>query len=97
MSTQDQVLTVDDYLSVYVLEWTLHHLDLTAHVVGVPRPLPEGLTHSRAALERIAGAAFPRAFSDEDVLVVGTGRQGTTEGELAELGSLASRLPFVLG
>ncbi|MBE1596608.1 hypothetical protein H4687_002737 [Streptomyces stelliscabiei] len=97
MSTQDQVLTVDDYLSVYVLEWTLHHLDLTAHVVGVPGPLPEGLAHSRAALERIAGAAFPRAFSDEDVLVVGTGRQGTTEGELAELGSLASRLPFVLG
>ena len=34
VSTQDMVLTVDDFLMVYALEWTLHHLDLIAHVPG---------------------------------------------------------------
>ena len=30
VSTRDGVLTAGDYLSAYVLEWTLHHLDLIA-------------------------------------------------------------------
>ena len=48
-------------------------------------------------LEKIAGAAFPESFSDEDVLLVGTGRRAPTEAEKAALGELSARLPFVLG
>jgi hypothetical protein len=48
-------------------------------------------------LEKIAGTAFPASFSDEDVLLVATGRREPTEAEAAELGDLAARLPFVLG
>ena len=42
VATQGMSLTVRDYLHAYVLEWTLHHLDLLAHLgpdaldVGVP-------------------------------------------------------------
>ncbi|MFI5586726.1 maleylpyruvate isomerase N-terminal domain-containing protein [Amycolatopsis sp. NPDC051758] len=97
VSTQDMVLTAGDYLSAYVLEWTLHHLDLVAGVSSVAGPPAEGLARTREMLEKIAGAVFPESFSDEDVLLVATGRRSPTEAEAAELGDLAARLPFVLG
>ncbi|NRQ33782.1 maleylpyruvate isomerase family protein [Nonomuraea sp. NN258] len=97
VGTRDQVLTAGDYLSAYVLEWTLHHLDLVAHLPGVAGPPAEGLARSREMLEKIAGAAFPASLSDADALLVGTGRRPPTDAERAELGELAGRLPFVLG
>ncbi|MFJ6673602.1 maleylpyruvate isomerase N-terminal domain-containing protein [Actinosynnema sp. NPDC091369] len=97
VGTRDEVLTAGDYLSAYVIEWTLHHLDLVAHLPHAPRPPAEGLAGARAMLERIAGTAFPASFSDADALLVGTGRRAPTDAEVAELGGLASRLPFVLG
>ncbi|GHE78405.1 maleylpyruvate isomerase [Amycolatopsis deserti] len=95
--TREQVLTVADYLSTYVMEWTLHHLDLVAHLPSVPGPPADGLAASRAMLEKIAGAAFPASFSDADALLVGTGRRAPTEAEQAALGELAGRVPLVLG
>ncbi|MFD7079143.1 maleylpyruvate isomerase N-terminal domain-containing protein [Streptomyces sp. NPDC059918] len=95
--TQDKVLTVADYLTAYVLEWTLHHLDLIAHLPEAPPPPPEGLARSRALLEQIAGFAFPASFTDRDALLVGTGRRAPTPGEQAELGVRGARLPLVLG
>ncbi|MEV6826752.1 maleylpyruvate isomerase N-terminal domain-containing protein [Amycolatopsis sp. NPDC051102] len=97
VSTQEMVLTAGDYLSAYVLEWTLHHLDLVAHLPSVAGPPAEGLARTRVLLERIAGTAFPASFSDTDVLLVATGRRAPSEAETAELGGLAARLPFVLG
>lgn len=97
VGTRDEVLTVGDYLSAYVLEWTLHHLDLIAHLPSVAGPPAESLTAARAGLERIAGARFPAPFSDEDALLVGTGRRAPTDAETAALGEVAARLPFVLG
>jgi Mycothiol maleylpyruvate isomerase N-terminal domain len=97
VSTRDQVLTAGDYLSVYVMEWTLHHLDLTAHLPGVAEPPAEGLAGAREMLEEIAGAAFPASFTDKDALLVGTGRRAPTDAEKAELGELAARIPLVLG
>lgn len=97
VSTQDKVLTVGDYLSAYVLEWTLHHLDLIAHLPSVPEPPAETLAAARAALEEIAGTAFPAGLPDTDALLVGTGRRAATAGERTALGDLAERIPFVLG
>ncbi|MEE1755237.1 maleylpyruvate isomerase N-terminal domain-containing protein [Streptomyces sp. SP18CS02] len=97
VSTREEVLTVGDYLTAYVLEWTLHHLDLIAHLPDAPKPPAEGLAASRAMLETIAGAAFPSSFSDEDALLVGTGRRAPTDAEKAELAETAARLPLVLG
>ncbi|WP_431045629.1 maleylpyruvate isomerase N-terminal domain-containing protein [Streptomyces sp. P1-3] len=97
VGTRDEVLTSGDYLSAYVLEWTLHHLDLIAHLPDAAEPPAEGLIWSRALLEKIAGAAFPSSFSDKDALLIGTGRRTPTEAENAELGELAAKLPLVLG
>jgi hypothetical protein len=97
VSTRDEVLTAGDYLSAYVLEWTLHHLDLIANLPHAPEPPAEGLALSREMLETIAGAAFPGSFFDKDALLVGTGRRAPTDVEKAELGELAAKLPLVLG
>ncbi|MBN6054795.1 maleylpyruvate isomerase N-terminal domain-containing protein [Nonomuraea sp. RK-328] len=97
VGTRDQVITAGDYLSAYVMEWTLHHLDLVAHLPEAAGPPAEGLARSRETLEKIAGTAFPASFSDADALLVGTGRRAPTGAEQAELGELAARLPFVLG
>ncbi|MEW9550714.1 maleylpyruvate isomerase N-terminal domain-containing protein [Nonomuraea sp. NPDC050783] len=97
VGTRGQVLTAGDYLAAYVLEWTLHHLDLVTHLPDVAGPPAEGLARSREMLEAIAGTAFPRALSDEDALLVGTGRRAPTGAERAALGDLAARLPLFLG
>lgn len=59
VSTRHEVLTVRDYLAAYVLEWTRHHLDLTAHVPQVTGPSTQGLARSRELLENIAHTRFP--------------------------------------
>ncbi|MFF1452167.1 maleylpyruvate isomerase N-terminal domain-containing protein [Streptomyces sp. NPDC058274] len=97
VGTQDEVLTVEDYLTAYVLEWTLHHLDLIAHLADAAEPPADGLAKSRELLEKIAGAAFPLSFSDRDALLIGTGRRAPDAAEQAELGELAAKLPLVLG
>ncbi|WP_256104675.1 maleylpyruvate isomerase N-terminal domain-containing protein [Streptomyces sp. ODS05-4] len=96
VSTQRKVLTVADYLTAYVLEWTLHHLDLIAHLPDREGPPAQGLARSRVLLERIAGARFPASFEDADALLVGTGRRTPTARERAALGDLAHRLPLTL-
>ncbi|MEV5876331.1 maleylpyruvate isomerase N-terminal domain-containing protein [Streptomyces sp. NPDC052101] len=97
VSTRDEVLTVGDYLSAYVVEWTLHHLDLIARLPAAAEPPAETLAAARASLEEIAGTAFPAALSDKDALLIGTGRRTPTDAERAVLGELAARIPFVLG
>ncbi|MEH6372821.1 maleylpyruvate isomerase N-terminal domain-containing protein [Streptomyces sp. KLMMK] len=97
VGTRDEVLTVADYLSVYVLEWTLHHFDLIAHLPDAVDPPAESLAGARELLEKIAGAAFPSSLSDKDALLIGTGRRAPTDEEKADLGELAAKVPLVLG
>lgn len=97
VSTQDKVLTVGDYLSAYVLEWTLHHLDLIAHLPSAAEPPGETLTAARVLLEEIAGNPFPASFTDKDALLIGTGRHAPSDAEKAALGDLCARLPLILG
>jgi mycothiol maleylpyruvate isomerase-like protein len=96
VSTQDKVLTIGDYLSAYVLEWTLHHLDLIAHLPSAAEPPAETLAAARASLEKIAGTAFPASFSDRDALLIGTGRRTPTAAETVALGERAAKLPLIL-
>ncbi|MFF7796032.1 maleylpyruvate isomerase N-terminal domain-containing protein [Streptomyces olivaceus] len=97
VETQGQVLTAGDYLGAYVLEWTLHHLDLVARLPDAARPPAEGLAAARALFERVAGMELPRSFSDEDALLVGTGRRAPTGAEREALGDGAGRLPLPVG
>jgi hypothetical protein len=96
--TRDEVLTVGDYLCAYVLEWTLHHLDLIAHLPDAAEPSAESLARSRRMLEEIAGTALPASLSDRNALLIGTGRRPPSDAERSELGAeLGTRLPIILG
>ncbi|WP_067454561.1 maleylpyruvate isomerase N-terminal domain-containing protein [Actinomadura macra] len=97
VATQDKVLTAGDYLTAYLMEWTLHHLDLIAHLPSAAGPPAETLAAARASLEKIAGAPFPAAFSDTDALLIGTGRRAPTDADRDALGGLAAKIPLVLG
>ncbi|MFF5973609.1 maleylpyruvate isomerase N-terminal domain-containing protein [Streptomyces sp. NPDC012769] len=97
VATRGQVLTAGDYLSAYVLEWTLHHLDLVAHLPHAAPPSPDSLAAARRLLEEIAGTAFPGAMSDRDALLVGTGRRAPTDAERATLTGTDLRIPLHLG
>jgi uncharacterized protein (TIGR03083 family) len=97
VGTKGEVLTAGDYVCAYVLEWTLHHLDLIAHLPDAAQPPAEGLARSRELLEEIAGAAFPASFSDTAALLIGTGRRAPDDDENVALGELAAKLPLVLG
>ncbi|MCX2181194.1 maleylpyruvate isomerase N-terminal domain-containing protein [Streptomyces sp. SKN60] len=98
VETKGEVLTVADYLGAYVLEWTLHHLDLIAHLPGgPPAPPATTLAAARALLSRVAGAELPRELSDTDALLVGTGRRAPDEAERAAFAAAGVRIPLSLG
>ena len=97
VTTQDKVLTAGDFLSAYVLEWTLHHLDLIAHLPAAGPPPAETLAAARATVEKLAGTPIPASFSDTDALLLATGRRTPTPAEASALGELAARLPFAIG
>ncbi|EMD22639.1 maleylpyruvate isomerase N-terminal domain-containing protein [Amycolatopsis azurea] len=97
VATRDIVLSAGDFLAAYVLEWTLHHLDLVAHLPHIDGPAADSLARTRQILEERTGEKFPESFSDTDALLVGTGRREATDAEKAALGDLAAKLPFVIG
>ncbi|SEP43250.1 maleylpyruvate isomerase N-terminal domain-containing protein [Amycolatopsis saalfeldensis] len=74
VETCDEVFTVADYLAVYVVESTLHHLDLVRHLSGVDGPPPETAAATRAMVEKVTGQAFPAGVADHEALLVATGR-----------------------
>ncbi|MFI7341599.1 maleylpyruvate isomerase N-terminal domain-containing protein [Streptomyces sp. NPDC050085] len=97
VSTAGKTLTVADYLSAYVLEWTLHHLDLVAHRPAAGEPPAASLAGARTLLERIAGGPLPAELSDKNALLIGTGRRAPTERERALLTGCDAKLPVALG
>lgn len=103
VATQGMSLTVRDYLHAYVLEWTLHHLDLIAHLDPADAPTgppAEGLAEARDMVERRLRLRLPEGWADADALRLATGRRIPTDderAELEELGPRAAMLPLSLG
>lgn len=103
VATQGMSLTVRDYLHAYVLEWTLHHLDLIARLDAADAPAgppAEGLAAARDLLERRLRLRLPGSWSDADALRIATGRRPATDAqraELEELGPRARMLPLSFG
>jgi len=101
VATQGMTLTVRDYLAAFVLEWTLHHLDLIAHLdppggassepVPTAGPPAESLAAARDMLERRLRLRLPTTWDDAAALRIATGRRPATEAEQAELDSLGPR------
>ncbi|WP_326833841.1 maleylpyruvate isomerase N-terminal domain-containing protein [Amycolatopsis rhabdoformis] len=79
VETRDEVVTVADFLTIYVVEATLHHLDLTLHLSGVDGPPAETLAAVRKIVEGVAGGPLPAA-DDREALLSATGRLPGPEG-----------------
>lgn len=103
VTTQGMSLTVRDFLHAYVLEWTLHHLDLIACLDPEDAPAPppvEGLAEARDMVERRLRVRLPAGWSDADALRRATGREsltGAQRAELEELGPRGGMLPLSFG
>lgn len=103
VATQGMSLTVRDFLHAYVLEWTLHHLDLLAHLGPEDAPAPppvEGLAEARDMVERRLRLRLPTGWSDAEALRLATGRSPLTDAQRAELEELGPRgemLPLSFG
>ncbi|GGC45566.1 maleylpyruvate isomerase [Brevibacterium sediminis] len=96
VETQHMVLTIGDFLNAYVLEWTLHHFDLIAHLPNAPTPPTGCVARSRTMFEDAIGATIPAELTDAEALLIGTGRRPPDAAQRSVLGDIGERLPFIL-
>jgi hypothetical protein len=82
---QGHVFAPGDFLAIWVVENAIHHLDLLS---GEPAPRA-ALGMARATVEALVQEALPTTWTDEDAVLIGTGRSPVPAG----LTSLAERLP----
>jgi hypothetical protein len=95
MPFQGKVLSSGDFLSIWVVELVIHHLDLQAEVT-LPDPDPTALRLTRQVIEALVGDELPHGVPDRTVVLIGAGREPVTEAHSRAVGKLAARLP-VLG
>ena len=95
VATQGCVLTVTDFADTLVVEATLHHLDLIAHLGTAPEPPADALVLTRRTLEELLGSPTPPDWSDADAARVLTGRATLSAARRDELGESAHRLPLI--
>jgi hypothetical protein len=89
---QGHVLRLGNFLATWVLELTVHQLDL-ARELDVAAPGPEALALTRTTIEALAEGELPAAWPDELAVLIGTGRVELDEQRRQEAGDLAERLP----
>lgn len=91
---QDHLMSVDDFLSTWAVEFALHHLDLMHAMPDLPGPDPAALQVARVTLDSLLERPCPVDWSDAMYARKGTGRASLTLGERARLGDLATRFPL---
>ncbi|MEU4236994.1 maleylpyruvate isomerase N-terminal domain-containing protein [Actinoplanes sp. NPDC026619] len=89
---QGQVLSTGDFLATWAVELAVHHLDLDTDGAA---PAPAAGRLARETVEALVGGAFPAAWPDATVALLGTGRVRPTAAQI-EAAPLAAELP-VLG
>jgi hypothetical protein len=93
VATQGHVLTAGDFVHTLAVEGVVHHLDLT---LEVPSP---GLSVAAyglvvEVLTGLLGTELPTAWSAEEAVLKGTGRQPLGEHDHESLGASAERFPL---
>lgn len=89
---QGHVLTTGDFLATWAVELAVHHLDLGRELDLAP-PAGPALRLARATVESLVERPLPAGWSDDVAVLVGTGRLPLDDGQCAEVGELAARLP----
>ncbi|MEV4348029.1 maleylpyruvate isomerase N-terminal domain-containing protein [Actinoplanes sp. NPDC049596] len=70
---QGHVLPYADFLATWAVELAVHHLDITSAPAH-----PPALHLGRRTIEALAGTPLPPTWSDETVVLLGTGRESPT-------------------
>jgi uncharacterized protein (TIGR03083 family) len=94
VQTQGHALRTEDFIGTLIVEAVVHFLDLTLALPGAPGADPAGLAMVRRVLEGLAGVPLPDSWDDTTCALKGTGRLEITDGERADLGPVAARLPL---
>jgi uncharacterized protein (TIGR03083 family) len=92
---QEHVMTAEDLLAMWTVEWVVHHLDLTAYLPG-DRPAPTGqaLALAVSTLDGLTGGGQrPGGWDDVTYVLKGTGRLPLAESERDLLGERAGSFP----
>jgi hypothetical protein len=97
VETQGHVLAATDFVATLVVEATVHHLDLTLNLPGVPEPDPEALQVTARTLDGLFGpdAWDVIAWDTTTYILKATGREPLTDEDLDMLGEHAARLPLL--
>jgi len=93
VSFQGHVLAVEDFLAMWTVEFTLHHLDLLVGLPALPAPAPEAIELVAATLDGLLEAQRPASWDTETYVRKGTGREPLDDAERSRLGQLADRYP----
>jgi uncharacterized protein (TIGR03083 family) len=70
---QGHVLRTGDFLATWAVELAVHHLDLGRELTTEP-PAAPALRLARSTIEALAKGTLPRAWADDTVVLLGTGR-----------------------
>lgn len=90
---QSHVMTIDDFLATWVVEFTVHHLDLVRYLDAQPSPDPGALRFTVVSLEALTATRQPRDWNDHTFLRKATGREALDSADLRQLGDHADRFP----
>jgi hypothetical protein len=71
---QGHVIDTGDFFATWAVELAVHHLDLGLELSLEP-PTPAASALARRTVETLAGGSFPASLSEQDVIVIGTGRK----------------------
>jgi Mycothiol maleylpyruvate isomerase N-terminal domain len=97
VATQGHVLAVPHLLATLTTEAVIHHLDLVLELPGAPAPQPLPTKVAVSTLDGLLSdeAVRPRAWTDADFLLKGSGRVPLTERDRHELGEVAGWFPLL--
>ena len=90
---QNHVLSIDDLLTMFSVEFAVHHLDLLVAVPDRPGPEPGALELAVSTLDGLLGPRHPTSWDQLTYVRKATGRQRLDAADIAELGTDSSRYP----
>lgn len=91
---QQRVLTTGDFLATWVVEVTVHHLDLIREL-DLDLPPAQGLRISRDTVEALAGGLLPVQWADATAVLIGAGRVPPSAEQRVEAGEVVQRFPVL--
>lgn len=91
---QEKVFPVADFLTTFVVEAAIHHLDMLVELPDARRPSRRVLRLVRATLDGLLGVPGPSSWDDEQYALKATGRVALTDDDAATLGSLTDMFPL---